>query len=218
MDIKVNRNTVIVFDLDDTLYNEIDYLISAYKKIANYLDIKNEKKLFSIIFSLYRNNQNVFDFLEKKYLVDKKLMLEIYRTHLPEIKLDNAAMNILKKIKEKKGKIAIITDGRSVTQRNKIKALELFQFVDYISISEEVGEEKPSVMPFELVMKELVAEEYFYIADNVKKDFIAPNNLKWKTIGVIDSGKNIHSNAFFYQVDEQLPDSLVYSINDIKII
>ena len=32
----VTRNKVIVFDLDDTLYKEIDYLKSAYHEIADW--------------------------------------------------------------------------------------------------------------------------------------------------------------------------------------
>ena len=36
--------------------------------------------------------------------------------------------------------------------------------------------------------------QYYYIGDNVKKDFITPNKLGWKTIGMRDvDSVNIHS-------------------------
>ena len=42
----LETNNVVVFDLDDTLYNEVDFLISAYKeisiKIAVEINVSNE--------------------------------------------------------------------------------------------------------------------------------------------------------------------------------
>ena len=34
----INNNTHIVFDLDDTLYKEIDFVKSAYNYINNYIN------------------------------------------------------------------------------------------------------------------------------------------------------------------------------------
>ena len=47
MDIKVNAQTVVVFDLDDTLYNEVQYLKSAYLEIATTLEPADSKELFA---------------------------------------------------------------------------------------------------------------------------------------------------------------------------
>ena len=33
---------------------------------------------------------------------------------------------------------------------------------------------------------------FYYIGDNVVKDFIAPNQLGWTTICLLDNGQNIH--------------------------
>lgn len=217
MTIKVNTDTVIVFDLDDTLYDELSYLISAYKEIARNINELNEKKIFSIMFSMYRNNENVFDYLTDNYRVEKQELINAYRNHFPKIKLKKGAREILETIKKKNGKIGLITDGRSITQRNKIKALKICKYFDFISISEEIKEEKPSSKAFELVQKEIKGKDYYYIGDNLKKDFIAPNFLKWNTIGVIDSGKNIHSNAYLHQIENKLPQFFVYNINEINI-
>ena len=127
------------------------------------------------------------------------------------------AVKILKSIKSNGGKIGLITDGRSITQRNKLKALRIEKYFDLLIISSEIGESKPSSKAFLKVMNELPAKEYFYIADNFKKDFIAPNKLNWQTIGIIDSGKNIHSNAYENQEREQLPRHLLYKLKEIKI-
>ena len=50
MDIQINKNVVVVFDLDDTLYNELDYLKSAFIDLSKQLDKTNYKKTYAIIF------------------------------------------------------------------------------------------------------------------------------------------------------------------------
>ena len=151
MDIRVDSDTVVVFDLDDTLYNEIDFLISAYKSIAKNIDETKSKKIFSVMFSLYRNNQDVFKYLTKVYPIEKKLLLEIYREHIPNIKLRSYIHNLFQEIHNKSGKLALLTDGRSSTQRNKLKALGLEDIFDYISISQEIQAVKPSLKGFQLI-------------------------------------------------------------------
>lgn len=218
MDIKIDGKVTIVFDLDDTLYYELDYLISAYKEIAVFIDARQYKVLFSIMFSMYRNKLDVFSFLEEKYGVEKQILIKKYRTHKPTIYLNEGVLKVLKRIKEKGGKIAIITDGRKKTQKNKIKALQIGGYVDFISISEEIGYEKPNKTPFKNVMDRFKSEEFYYIADNFKKDFIAPNELNWNSIGLIDLGKNIHSNSHLFLNKKYIPKNLIYSFCEINII
>jgi putative hydrolase of the HAD superfamily len=50
------------FDLDDTLYNEIDYLNSAYKEIALFIAEKSQDQLLPKIFIMICG----FFILEKK--------------------------------------------------------------------------------------------------------------------------------------------------------
>lgn len=63
MDLKVDSQMVVVFDLDDTLYNEMDYLRSVYMSIAKNLDLDNWQSLFSKMFSLFRSKKDVFEFV-----------------------------------------------------------------------------------------------------------------------------------------------------------
>ncbi|MBS9768366.1 MAG: HAD family hydrolase [Flavobacteriaceae bacterium] len=217
MIIKVDSKIAVVFDLDDTLYYELDYLISAYREIAVFLDKENEKMLFVKMFSMYRNQLDVFGFLTAEYDVEKMTLIKMYRNHYPKIKLNEGVLELFEKIKNYNGKIGLITDGRAITQRNKIKALGIEDYIDFVSISEEVGFEKPHRFPFENMMDNLKQERYCYIADNVKKDFITPNKMNWETIGLIDCGKNIHNNVY-KQEDEYLPKNMVYSLKEIKIL
>lgn len=185
----MKKNKVIVFDLDDTLIKEIDFLKSAYLKIANHL--KGGEELYHRMFSDYEENRDVFDNLTKSYNISIDSLLNIYRNHQPDkLAISKEVLKMLSRFKER-STLGMITDGRSVTQRNKLLATGLSEFFDLIIISEEFGTEKPNNKNYEAFHK-YKADTYYYIGDNIRKDFITPNKLGWITIGLLDSGDNIH--------------------------
>ena len=218
MDIKVDHKTIIVFDLDDTLYNEMEFLKSAYLEIAKNLDKEGYLSLYAHMLSLFRNNINVFDFVSKRYKISKSQLLADYRGHIPNIKLFDGVLPILENIKKNNGKIGLITDGRKKTQTLKIQALGLSPYLDQIVISEEIGTEKPHPNNYKLIESNFGEGSYYYIADNLRKDFIAPNDLGWNTIGLIDNGLNMHSDRYLYLEEKNQPHNLIITISDLEII
>lgn len=217
MDIKIDNNTIVVFDLDDTLYNELDFLKSAYCEIAQDIDRDNWKLLYASLISLYRSGNDVFNFISETYGTPKEVLVQTYRKHTPQISLFEGAINIITAIKEKQGKIGVLTDGRSLTQRNKIKALGLINLLDLLVISEELGTEKPHKNNFLIFEEEFGAGNFYYIADNFKKDFVTPNTLGWETIGLIDNGKNIHFNTIKFLQNDYLPKHMILSLREISV-
>lgn len=218
MDIKVDNNTVIVFDLDDTLYNEIEYLKSAYKFIANQLDSTDKKLLYRNMFAMYRKGENVFQYLVDKYNIEMSDLITLYRNHTPDIYLFDGLTEILELIIQKKGKLAIITDGRVKTQLAKLKALGIEDYFSKVVISEAIGTEKPNQQNFSVVEEDLPAAEYYYIGDNIKKDFVSPNLMGWRTIGLIDNGLNIHYETSDNVKEGFMPHYLITSYKEINII
>ncbi|MCK0124119.1 HAD-IA family hydrolase [Gelidibacter sp. F2691] len=218
MDIKVNKHTVIVFDLDDTLYNELDFLKSAYKEIALHLEPTEWRQLYVKMFSMYRSRMNVFEFLSQEYPIAISELMEMYHHHKPTIKLFDGVLDMLKTIKKHHGQIGIITDGRTVTQREKLESLGLLNYIDQIIISEEFGSEKPNIANFKAIEDNLKGMSYYYIADNLKKDFIGPNALSWNTIALIDNGKNIHFESYKYRDEYSYPESFIFDFTEINII
>lgn len=218
MDIKVNENTVVVFDLDDTLYNELDFLKSAYQHIAQQLNIKQWKSLYASMFSLYRNNENVFNALSSEYDIDTKQLINLYRNHSPNINLSIGVLDVLTAIKVKGGKLGIITDGRVKTQMEKVKALGIEHLMDKIIISEAIGFEKPNLENYKVIEDTFPDNDYWYIADNLKKDFITPNRLGWNTVGLIDNGKNIHFMSHQFMDEEYMPKEFILSFTEVNII
>lgn len=99
--------------------------------------------------------------------------------------------------------LGIISDGRSLQQRNKINALGLPQYFDgrNIIISEVFGHQKPDPAAYRFFMEAYPAEAYVYVGDNTKKDFLAPNRLGWETVCLLDDGTNIHPQDFSLEKD-----------------
>lgn len=218
MDIKVDGRSVIVFDLDDTLYNEMEYLRSAYIHIAKKLDPQNWQALFARMYSLFRSKEDVFEFVSITYNVDKAALIQDYRTHVPILHLFDGVLKTIQQIKEKNGKIGIITDGRSTTQRVKLTALGILKLIDKIVISDEIGSEKPDEKNYQAIEEAFENCNYLYLADNLRKDFVTPNNRGWKTIGLIDNGLNMHYDGHNYFGDANRPQEFTMSYEDINIV
>ncbi|MBQ3589978.1 MAG: HAD family hydrolase [Clostridia bacterium] len=185
----LNGIKVVVFDLDDTLYSEKEYVKSGYKKIAQMLpQCKNVEK-------------NLWDFFEqKKKAIDELLLLNniysdelkeaclfAYQNHEPQISLYSGIKEMLVRLRKNGYLIGIITDGRPNGQKAKIKALGLYELVDNIIITDELGgieKRKPCPCAFE-VMKDHFGCQYkemVYIGDNINKDFIPCQQLGIKSI------------------------------------
>ena len=198
---------VICFDLDDTLCKEIDYLKSAYREIAEYAAEHCRgysdpvsvlaHKAYDVMLAAYQEGQNAFDVLNSFLGLDLPIAdyLYIYRNHKPKVALCEDVVRTLDVLKAEGVRIGLITDGRSVQQRNKIEALGLGRWIENadIVVSEEFGSEKPALANYEYFTKHYPeCHDFTYVGDNPRKDFIAPNALGWKTICLKDDGRNIH--------------------------
>ena len=57
---------VVVFDLDDTLYKEIDFLKSAYREIAMLCSSKKSNNYYTMMTFDYYSGENVFERIVKE--------------------------------------------------------------------------------------------------------------------------------------------------------
>lgn len=211
-----DKRSVVVFDLDDTLYNEIDFLKSAYRHIAKYIEKSNWQLLYVKMIAWYRLDKNVFALLSELYNLDKNILLSLYRHHEPDIFIPDGINLFLKQLKIDCHSIHLITDGRSITQRNKLKSLGLSTYFDKVIISEEFGSEKNMGISFKYLNDSYKCFNLYYIGDNVKKDFFYPNNFEWTTIGIIDNMKNIHVNNIEDYPKEYHPTIFIENLIELK--
>ncbi len=213
MDLQMNSK-VFVFDLDDTLYKEIDFLKSGYKRISLLLENKNCDYLANQMFSWFKAGDDVFEKLMIKYDVTKELLLNTYRYHFPDISIENDVILLLNVLRKNRAIIGLITDGRSITQRNKLKALKIEEIFDDIIISEEFGSDKLDDRNFLYFQEKYPGRTYIYIGDNTQKDFMVPNKLNWNTYCLYDDGRNIHTQTL--QVGKNMmPKVIIKEISDL---
>ncbi len=200
---------VVVFDLDDTLISEKEYIKSGFnyisKILCNKFNVTSDEIYNSLLDIFNESSSNVFNKLFERYNISytKEDILDIvckYRNHIPNINLFSDVLPTLNKLKDSGIKLGLITDGYKETQRNKIKVLQLENYIDYIIVTDELGREywKPHQKSF-IMMKEYFEvkfEEMVYLGDNIKKDFKAGNELGMNTIQIIrDNGVYINLDA-----------------------
>ena len=188
----------VIFDLDDTLYPERAYAFSGFAAVAAAFEDQlgdpagAEARMGELFDSEHRSR--VFDALltERGLPEDPELiikhMIQIYRTHRPDISLYPDADAALTHMRGR-FKLGLITDGLSESQWAKIDALKLRSRFGEIVVTSELGPDcaKPHPRAFELMTDRLGIEPTgcVYVADNPAKDFIAANALGWLSIQII---------------------------------
>ncbi|MBN1973606.1 MAG: HAD family hydrolase [Sedimentisphaerales bacterium] len=221
---------VVVFDLDDTLYDEADYCRSGLAASADFLaetiDEIPSEDFFNAFWEQFctGNQSKIFNSALEKlgFAYNDELIEELiktYREHKPKITLPEDSLEVLKRLR-KKYTLALLTDGFLPAQRRKVQALKIEKFFKCIVYTEELGRDswKPSPDGFEKILQTLKIkpENAVYIGDNEKKDFIAPNILGFITVQLIrdahihTSGcqKNGFAAQYVVKKISQLPDLL----------
>lgn len=178
-----------IFDLDDTLYSEKEYVKSGFNAVAN--EFPQITNMSEKLWKVFENKGKAIDEILKSENIyseeNKNKCLDIYRNHKPDIQLYDGVREMLERIKIRGIKLGIITDGRPEGQNAKIEALKIRDLFDQIIITDGLGSvefRKPNKAAF-IKMYELMKVPYnqmLYVGDNIQKDFIAPNTLGMKSI------------------------------------
>jgi putative hydrolase of the HAD superfamily len=193
----MNNLQAIVFDMDDTLYAEQDFVLSGFKAVADWASTNlgiDAARGYATLTDLYvqgiRNN-TFNQWLEIHQVESPKVVAEllaVYREHSPRIKPFTESIELLQRLSNNSYKIGLVSDGYLAVQQRKWAALELDAWFDAVVFSDSLGRAnwKPSTAPFKLVLERLnVAPEFsVYIGDNPRKDFFGARQLGMRTIQV----------------------------------
>lgn len=189
----------LVFDLDDTLFMERDYVFSGFAAAGRWLDthhaVTDSAAVFRQLFSAGQR-ERIFDTALALLRVDAgpaavSQLLAIYRQHEPKLQLLEDAVEFLDWASTR-FHLALITDGYALVQTRKIRALGLEARIACRILTDELGREfwKPSLEPYRRIMACYPgpADGYVYIADNPHKDFQGARQLGWRTVRVRRAG------------------------------
>ncbi len=169
---------LIIFDLDDTLYPEQDYLFASYNSIARFVS------------GITGGDHNVYyDYLKNSFLQDGRIglfnsfierfglnsrvsvddMLIIMRSTHCSLHLYNKAELLLSYLNEAKIGVAILTNGNIIQQKNKITSLMIEEFCPSIKVYYASDyEPKPSPKGVLAIIKDfnVLAKDVMFVGDS----------------------------------------------------
>ncbi len=208
---------VLVFDLDDTLFDERTYVESGLHAVAAFGESEfgwNAESSFRFMVEcLDRAGRGaIFDsWLKQSGRYGKgltKKCISVYRHHAPSLQLFDSAKALLPCLTEHP--LYLVTDGHKIVQENKIRALGVQGWFRHAFITHRHGlrHAKPSTYCFDLIRKRERCswEEMLYLGDNPAKDFVNLNGLGMKTVRVLTG---MHRNAMApdgYDAQFTIPD------------
>ncbi len=212
---------LIIFDLDDTLYPEMDFVKSGFRNVSEALSRDfgfQTREIYCLLINAFNEDRklvfnrvlNTLGINDDAYLTK---IISIYRTHEPKIQLYPDAEKMLPFLK-KNFLLGLVTDGFPVTQKLKIEALNIEKYFNKIIYTwEKDGNySKPSVLPFKDMLDEfgIMPAQAVYIGDNVEKDFKGPKDLGMLSIRIARND-GIYKDIITISEDFE-PD---YSINSL---
>lgn len=187
------KPSCIVFDIDDTLYLERDYVRSGFSAVDRWL--RRNRGVTGFLEAAWEaflggNRGTIFDGVLENLELERDLvrsLVGIYRLHRPAIALLPDARACLDRLQ---GRVALasVTDGPLDSQRFKAEALGLPGSFATVVYTAELGPglQKPHPRAFEIVEERtgFPGTDCVYVADNPSKDFAGPKSLGWGTVRV----------------------------------
>jgi putative hydrolase of the HAD superfamily len=218
----------VIFDLDDTLYPERDYILGGMRAVAAWaesqLGIPAERG-FSELEALFEQGVrgNTFNlWIEARGQDAEALvtaMIDVYRTHEPKLQLFPEVPTLLASLR-RQYRLGLVTDGYVDVQRRKLLAVGAEQYFDVIVLSDELGRDawKPSPLPLLTALHRLGGidpERSVYVADNPAKDFIAARRARLASIRVRRlNGEYSHLDP---RTAEHEPDLTLSSLHNLEL-
>lgn len=194
----------LILDLDDTLYDEKQFVRSGFKAVSKHMAEKygiDDEKLYNLLLKIFseQSRTKVFDKALMRLRLYKREtvleMVEVYRNHFPDISLYKDTLQVLPKMK-KKYHLALLTGGIKKVQENKVKALNIADLFDVITYAVEHGGKK-SVQPFQVILTKLhiTPLETLYVDDNPMKGFVAAKKLGIRTVRMLRGRRRDHKSG-----------------------
>jgi FMN phosphatase YigB (HAD superfamily)/carbamoylphosphate synthase large subunit len=213
----------IVFDLDDTLINQkqwiMDKLEILWSQFRKTLPKKIEFLLTAAQIIEEGNRSKVFDNLASEFKLSysfKEKLINIYRDIKPKkCPLFPDVLPTIRELKKMNLKLALLTDNPPKSQKQKIRICNLEELFDVIVYSRELSQEKPNKALFKEVSNLLKIPEksLIMVGDNLYKDILGSLKSNYK------SAYWIVREGTFFNFEQRIFDKLIinkYNINKIN--
>ncbi len=184
---------VVIFDLDDTLFLERDYVMSGYRAVASHVTHTTgiaTDVLFRFLETGFDENRRTDNFQRLidhfNIPADVDDLIAVYRNHTPDITLPIDSSNALTELRPR-FRLGMITDGRPNTQATKLDVLGITHYFERIIINDlDLGQSKLDPYSFCDMIAYFAVHpcEAVYVGDNATKDFVWPLRLGMKCVWI----------------------------------
>ena len=190
------RSLVVAFDLDDTLYRELDYVRSGFRAVARTLEARwglDAGRVFERLWEILeeQGRGKVFDTLLEELGLSGQAsvrgLVRAYRQHAPEIQLPALSRAVLDALADRP--LYLVSDGHKGVQERKLQALDIrgrFRRC-YLTHRHGVARAKPSPWAFEQIARRegRPPSQVVYVGDDPRKDFVGIRPLGFRSIRVL---------------------------------
>lgn len=183
----------VVFDLDDVVYLQREYVRSGFMAVAKSLSEDGAEEVFDLLWTMLgqEGELDLFSRLleelpELKGDHDAEGLAEIYWTHEPTIEVLPEVRELVTGLQAKGVKCGLVADGDADVQERKVQALGADDLFDAVLVTHQFDTEpwKLSSLSLDITAHamDLLNERLVYVGDNPVKDFLGARKLGWRTI------------------------------------
>jgi putative hydrolase of the HAD superfamily len=209
---------VIAFDMDNTL---IDRQGAFVRCVRDMIEEDTKKSIDDMLFSQFMEH---FLILDNNGMGNKEILFNYYIEyfHLDltwdiimnrwvdrlagYMRLMEDTVEVLDEL-SKRYRLAILTNGDSVSQRGKLKTFPHLNWFEIVMVAGDYPWAKPDVRIFELLCEKLKVkpDEVVFVGDTIDSDIVGAKKAGMRTIW-------IQGNE---QLKSDLPDIRLYRLNDL---
>jgi putative hydrolase of the HAD superfamily len=216
----------VIFDLDDTLYPERSFAVSAFASAGEWARVAlGADGLAADMVRLLDDGHlgALFTLVLEQRGIDPAHasgLIEAYRRHEPaQLDLFDDALPVLEQLGEY-APLGLITDGTVGVQQSKVRALGLQKRFGEIIYTHGLGGRdfaKPHPAAYEAMMDALgpTQDRFVYVGDNPAKDFVSPNRMGWTTVQIIRP-QRIHASAV--AADGGAPHHIIETLRELPAL
>ncbi len=208
----MTRLRAVIFDLDNVLYDEKDYVYAAFHNIAQFLSGRcrfSENEVYCKLVCDFEKKGSLyprlFDDLLSDLDLDQNLVPEILRLYAAvdsKLELFPEAARVLWGLRDLGLKLALVTNAGAQIQRNKVRLLGIEKFFDAVVYARETpsGKDKPYPEAYTVALQKLGADavEAVCVGDNPHTDFWGAKQLGMRTVRLLwGEFKDVHLSEEF---------------------
>jgi putative hydrolase of the HAD superfamily len=200
----------VVFDLDDTLYPEEEFVYGGFRAVSKVVHHHQGLPIYEELTALFEAGErsDLFTKVLRRHVesVEESWvqeLVQVYRNHQPTLHPYSEVSAFLTTLRNRY-RLGILSDGWLRVQKRKLAALGIEQFFEVIIFSDQWGIDhwKPHPLSYEECARRfaLAPEALVYIADNPVKDFVTARKMGIKTVRVRRNGAlhyNVHLSGEF---------------------